>query len=191
MIEQLNMSLFHLINQYAGLNPFIDILAIFAAKYMPLIIVLGLIYLWIKREDKTQDIVLYGVYAAVIGLLINYIIGLVYFHPRPFMIPTGTLLFSYPGDSSFPSDHTTLMLSLTFMLTYFRETRKIGLLFVVLGLIGGFARVFCGVHFPMDILGSVVVSLIITAAIFKFRNRLTPINNLFKGFYAKVISSKE
>lgn len=191
MIEQLNMSLFHLINQYAGLNPFIDTLAIFAAKYMPLIIILGLIYLWIKRGDKTKDIVLYGVYAAVIGLLINYIIGLVYFHPRPFMIPTGTLLFSYPGDSSFPSDHTTLMLSLTFMLTYFRETRKIGLFFVVLGLIGGFARIFCGVHFPMDILGSFVVSLIITATIFKFRNRLTPINNLFKGFYAKVIGSKE
>jgi undecaprenyl-diphosphatase len=191
MIEQLNMSLFHLINQYAGLNPFIDTLAIFAAKYMPLIIVLGLIYLWIKRGDKTKDIVLYGVYAAVIGLLINYIIGLVYFHPRPFMIPTGTLLFSYPGDSSFPSDHTTLMLSLTFMLTYFRETRKMGLLFVVLGLIGGFARVFCGVHFPMDILGSVVVSLIITAAIFKFRNRLTHINKLFKGFYSKVVNSEE
>ena len=191
MIEQLNMSLFHLINQYAGLNPFIDTLAIFAAKYMPLIIVLGLIYLWIKRGDKTKDIVLYGVYAAVIGLLINYIIGLVYFHPRPFMIPTGTLLFSYPGDSSFPSDHTTLMLSLTFMLTYFRETRKMGLLFVVLGLIGGFARVFCGVHFPMDILGSVVVSLIITAVIFKFRNRLTHINKLFKGFYSKVVNSEE
>jgi undecaprenyl-diphosphatase len=191
MIEQLNMSLFHLINQYAGLNPFIDTLTIFAAKYMPLIIILGLIYLWIKRGDKTKDIVLYGVYAAVIGLLINYIIGLVYFHPRPFMIPTGTLLFSYPGDSSFPSDHTTLMLSLTFMLTYFRETRKIGLLFVVLGLIGGFARVFCGVHFPMDILGSVVVSLIITAAIFKFRNRLKPINKLFKCFYSKVVNSEE
>jgi len=191
MIEQLNMSLFHLINQYAGLNPFIDTLTIFAAKYMPLIIILGLIYLWIKRGDKTKDIVLYGVYAAVIGLLINYIIGLVYFHPRPFMIPTGTLLFSYPGDSSFPSDHTTLMLSLTFMLTYFRETRKMGLLFVVLGLIGGFARVFCGVHFPMDILGSVVVSLIITAAIFKFRNRLEPINNLFKGLYSKIVGSKE
>lgn len=191
MIEQLNMSLFHLINQYAGLNPFIDTLAIFAAKYMPLIIILGLICLWIKRGEKTKDIVLYGVYAAVIGVLINYIIGLVYFHPRPFMIPTGTLLFSYSGDSSFPSDHTTLMLSLTFMLTYFRETRKIGVLFVVLGLIGGFARVFCGVHFPMDILGSVVVSLIVTAAIFKFRNRLKPINNLFKGFYSKIVGSEE
>ena len=191
MIEQLNMSIFHLINQYSGLNPFIDTLAIFAAKYMPLIIILGLICLWIKRGDKTKDIVLYGVYAAVIGVLINYIIGLVYFHPRPFMIPTGTLLFSYPGDSSFPSDHTTLMLSLTFMLTYFRETRKMGVLFVVLGLIGGFARVFCGVHFPMDILGSVVVSLIVTAAIFNFRNRLKPINNLFKGFYSKIVGSEE
>ena len=44
MIEQLNFALFHLINQYAGLNPVFDSLAIFAAKYMPVVIILALSY---------------------------------------------------------------------------------------------------------------------------------------------------
>ena len=31
---------------------------------------------------------------------------------------------------------------------------------LVLGVIGGLARVFCGVHYPFDIVGSIVVSCI-------------------------------
>ncbi len=102
MIEQLNMVIFHLVNQYAGLNPFTDTLAILAAKYMPVIVILSMAYLWIKKQNKTRDILLYGVYAAFIGLFINFIMGLFYSHPRPFMIPTGTLLFQYPAETSFP-----------------------------------------------------------------------------------------
>jgi undecaprenyl-diphosphatase len=185
MFEQLNRILFHLINQYAGLNPFADAAAIFAAKYMPLVIILGLIYLWIKRND-TRDVILYGAYAAVLGLLLNFIIGLVYYHPRPFMMHVGTLLFPYSPDSSFPSDHTTFMLSAAFMLTYFKKTRTPGLILVVLGLIGGFARVFCGVHFPLDILGSVLVALVISILVYQFRNSLKPLNNIFKRMYSKL-----
>ena len=186
MIEQLNMAVFHLINQYAGLNPFTDTLAILAAKYMPVVIILGMIYFWIRKGDKIRDIVLYGGYAAVLGLVMNFIISLFYFHPRPFMIPTGTLLFQYPAESSFPSDHTTLMLSLALMMVYFKETRIAGIILMILGFIGGFARVFCGVHFPMDIFGSFIVAVISTMLIFQFRDRLTPINNAVKWTYSKI-----
>ncbi len=102
MIEQLNFALFHLINQYAGLNPVTDTLAIFAAQYMPVIIILAIAILWIVKGNSTRNIILYGMYAAIIGLVINYVIGLVYFHPRPFMIGLGTQLFQYPAETSFP-----------------------------------------------------------------------------------------
>ena len=186
MIEQLNMAVFHLINQYAGLNPFTDTLAIFAAKYMPVVIILGIVYLWIRKQNETRDILLYGGYAAVFGLLINFIIGLFYFHPRPFMIPTGTLLFQYPAETSFPSDHTTLMLSIALMMVYFKETRIAGIALMILGFIGGIARVFCGVHFPMDIFGSFIVAIISTMFIFQFKERLNPINNVIKEIYSKI-----
>lgn len=186
MIEQLNMAAFHLINQYAGLNPFTDTLAILAAKYMPVVIILSMAYLWIRKQNKTRDILLYGVYAALIGLLANFIIGLFYFHPRPFMIPTGTLLFQYPAETSFPSDHTTLMLSIALMMVYFKETRIAGIALIILGFMGGVARVFCGVHFPMDIFGSFIVAIISTMLIFQFKEKLNPINNVIKGIYSKI-----
>lgn len=186
MIEQLNFTLFHLINQYAGLNPLLDAVAVLTAKYMPLVVVIGMVILWIRNGKQTRDIVLYGFYAAIIGLLISYLIGLIYYHPRPFMIPTGTLLFSYPGDSSFPSDHSTIIFSIALMLSYFKETRIAGLIFLVLGVIGGIARVFSGVHFPLDIVGSLIVSLVSIIIILQLRNYLNPLNNMIKGVYEKI-----
>jgi undecaprenyl-diphosphatase len=186
MIEQLNFALFHFINQYADLNPFIDYLAIITAKYMPVIIILSIAYIWIKNRDRTRDIILYGIYAAIIGLVINYIIGLVYFHPRPFMIPLGTLLFQYPAETSFPSDHATLMFSLAIMLIYFKETRIAGLIFLILGFIGGLARIFSGIHFPLDIFGSLLVSIISTILIFQFKDRFNLLNKEIKEIYDKI-----
>ena len=186
MIEQLNLALFHLINQYAGLNPVIDTLAIFAAEYMPIVVILALAILWIAKGNNTRDIILYGFYAAIIGLVINYIIGLVYFHPRPFMIGLGTQLFQYPAETSFPSDHTTFMVSIALIFLYFKETRVYGIILLILGLIGGFARVFSGVHFPLDILGSIMVSIISTLIIFQFKDRFNPLNMLVKEIYLKI-----
>ncbi len=187
LIEQLNMALFHMINQYAGVNPFIDTIAILSAEYMPIIFVIALIYLWFKKGNKNKDIALYSIYAGILGLVINYIIGLLYFHPRPFMLHAGTLLFPYSTDSSFPSDHTTLMLSIALTMIYFRETRKIGVILAILGLIGGFSRVFAGVHFPFDIIGSIVVSIIVSLAIYYFRDNLAFLNRAIKGVYFKIV----
>ena len=65
------------------------------------------------------------------------------------MIPVGTTLFPYAAETSFPSDHTTFMLSIALMMSYFKETRKIGIILAVLGLIGGLSRVFCRSTFPI------------------------------------------
>jgi undecaprenyl-diphosphatase len=212
MIEQINMALFHLINQYAGLNLFIDSIAILFAEYMPLIFVISLVYLWFKKgdnnkdtlyrkkddkkkdislywkkDDTNRDIALYSVYAAVLGLFINFVIGYFYYHSRPFVEHAGTLLFPYSTDSSFPSDHATLMLSIALMMIYFKETRKLGILLVILGLIGGFARVFVGVHWPFDIIGSLLVAIIASLSIYYFKDSLNFLNRIIKAIYFKIV----
>lgn len=187
MIEQLNIALFHLINQYAGINPFLDTIAILAAKYMILIFVIPFVYLWIKKGDKNKDIALYSLYAGILGVLINFVIGYFYFHARPFMLNMGTLLFPYSADSSFPSDHATLMLSIALTMIYFKETRKLGVILGILGLIGGFARVFAGVHFPFDILGSIGIAIIASLIIYYFKDSLNLLNSIIKKIYFKLV----
>lgn len=190
MIEQINFYLFHLINQYAGFNLYIDTIIIIAAKYMPLIFIIPVVYLWFKKGGKNQDIALYSLYSATLGLIINFIIGLFYFHPRPMMLNMGTSLFPYSTDSSFPSDHTTMMLSIAFMLIYFRETRILGVLFGILALVGGFSRVFAGVHFPLDIIGSVMVSILASLIVYSLKDHLIIINKIIKALYFKILSNK-
>lgn len=186
MIEQFNIALFNFINHYAGINPLIDSAVVLMAQFMPIVIIIGLAYLWVFKGNLERNIILYSVYAAILGLAINLIIGMFYFHPRPFMIPLGTQLFPYPVETSFPSDHTTAMVSVAFMFIFFKETRKIGLIFLILGLIGGFSRVFCGVHFPMDVLGSVVVSLGSGILIYSVKDRLNSLNNIIQNIYSRL-----
>ncbi len=175
MLEQLNVSLFNMINQFAGRNFFIDETAIICAKYMPFLFILILAYLWLKNK-KDKNILLHSFYAAVFGLGINFLISKVYFHPRPFMVRLGTALFHYASDSSFPSDHTTIMLSIAMIMLFYRDTYRTGALLAVLGIVGGMARVFSGVHFPFDIFGSIIVSCISASAIYLSRSWLVPIN---------------
>jgi undecaprenyl-diphosphatase len=191
MIEQINITLFHLINQYAGLNPSIDTIIVLMAQYMPVVIILVLAYLWIHNGNKYRNIVLYGIYASIIGLLMNFVIGLIYFHPRPFMIQTGTQLFQYPAETSFPSDHTTFMISIALTLIYFKETRMVGIGLFILGLIGGFARVFSGVHFPFDIFGAIIVSIFASILIYLFKDQLNPLNNAITRIYIKLLIIKK
>ena len=78
------------------------------------------------------------------------------------------------------------MVSIALMLVYFKETRIYGVIILILGLVGGFARVFSGIHFPFDIFGSVIVAIISSLLIFHFRERFNPMNNLIKQIYGKL-----
>ena len=187
MLEQLNMNIFTLINHFAGYSRTLDILGIAAAKYLPFLFIAVLIYLWFK-EDENKPIALDALYSAVFGLLLNYVISRIYFHPRPFMIPMGKLLIAHTNDASFPSDHTTLMLSMAFLLFYFRKTRGTGAILFFLGLAGGISRVFCGLHFPFDILGSMVVGIISAGIIYILKGSLQKINTIIITFYDRLIS---
>ncbi len=182
MFEQINEKIFIAVNSLAGKSSFLDNLGIAAAKYLPIIFMAVLIYLWFKKNER-KNIVLFAVYSAVIGLVLNYLISKIYFHPRPFMINLGTLLVNHAADASFPSDHTTFMVSIAMLLLFFKETKKIGGVLFVLGIAGGVARIYCGLHFPFDILGSCIVSVIASSSVFLCRGSL-------EKFNARIIEKK-
>ena len=187
MLSQLNVEIFNVINHLAGNNIFLDKLGVFTAKYPPIIFILFLIYLWFSKNKKFA---LYSGYSAILGLCLNFAITKLYFHPRPFMDKIGTLLIKHKPETSFPSDHTTFMLSIAFMLLYFKKTRKIGIVLSMLGILGGIARIFCGLHYPFDILGSSLVALVSSFIIFIFKDKLRRFNNLVINLYSRIIKNE-
>jgi undecaprenyl-diphosphatase len=158
----MNLALFNAINGLAGGNPVLDDVAIFIANYLIFIFTIYLVYLWFFRSGY-RDKLLFAVYNALIGLAVNFIITLFYFHPRPFMMHIGKLLITHSPETSFPSDHTTLMFAVSLTFLYSIELRITGVVLFLLSLIGGFARVYAGIHFPFDIVGSLSVALFSTA----------------------------
>ena len=186
MLNQLNINIFNLINQFAGHNFFDDSLIIILAKYLPFLFVLFLVHLWFSK-NKYKGFVLYSGYSAILGVSLNFLITLFYFHPRPFMDKLGALLIDHTPETSFPSDHATFMLSIAFMFLYFKETRRAGIVLSIFGVIGGISRIYSGLHYPFDIMGSILVALISSGAIFIFKKKLQKFNNSIINLYYKVL----
>jgi undecaprenyl-diphosphatase len=189
-MADLNLVLFHIINDTAGRNYIFDTTMIFAAKYIVYILSFYLAYIWFLRSNYREELLFAG-YAALLGLSINFIITLFYFHPRPFMIPTGTILIPYAPETSFPSDHSTIMFSISLMFLAFKDLRNRGVILFILSLISGLARVYTGLHFPMDIMGSLLVALISVCILLVFKNYLTPVNRFliinFEKYHKKFV----
>lgn len=185
----MNQALFTLINGYAGGNALLDHIAVGVADYLPLLFVAYLLYLWFFRNDAREEVLLTG-FGVLLALTMNLAITVFYYHPRPFMDHAVNLLIRHAPETSFPSDHATFMLSFSFMLASCRRFRRAGMLFIFLAIVGGFARVFCGVHYPFDIAGSFVVSLAaMVLSRLLLRNPLTALSRAVLGRY-DIIAAK-
>ncbi len=175
-METLNHSLFMYINSFAGHNFLVDKLGIIIGEYMPYLFI-G-IEVWLYFFKKLKKEALYAFYAVLLGLILNQIIGLFYFHPRPFMDGLGQTLVYHVSENSFPSDHTTFMASIAFALIFIRNTRSLGFFLLLLAIIGGMARVFIGVHYPFDILGSLFTSIVSATFVVLFKNYFDKMSTL-------------
>jgi undecaprenyl-diphosphatase len=120
----------------------------FAEKGMYLLI-LGLCFYWLLRNDKGKKIVLQSLLSATIASLASLALGYLFHRDRPFVAHMVNQLFSHAADSSFPSDHATLAFALATTLFFHRRIQ--GVFWLAIAAFIAFGRVWCGVHYPMDI----------------------------------------
>lgn len=161
-MENLNQALFLWINAPAHPSAQMVALATFLAEYSIWAIPLTIGVSWLVGGESTRKVVLQATASGLAGLLINQIIGLLWQHPRPFMIGLGHTLIPHVADSSFPSDHLTLMWAVAFSLLMHspqcQRLRTVGLTLALLGLPVAWARLYLGVHFPLDMAGAACVA---------------------------------
>lgn len=127
----------------------------FAIFLVPVLISAG----WIWGDERIRRTVLIAAIAAFGGLVVNQVIGLVWVHPRPFMIGLGHTFIRHAPDGSFPSDHLTVWWSVALSLAFSTDRlRRFGTVMSVAGLPIAWARIYLGVHFPFDMVGALGVS---------------------------------
>ena len=157
-MNEFNDALFLLINASAQPNIFLlwtaKLLADFAIWLIPLALVVG----WLRGSEDTRKLMLEATASGMAGLLINQAIGLVWQHPRPFMAGLGHTFIAHTADSSFPSDHLTLLWAVAFSFLMHQRARSAGAVLALLGLPVAWARIYLGVHFPLDMVGAAAVA---------------------------------
>lgn len=154
-----NVELFLAIN--ASAHPPAILLAAgrFMAAWLVFLTMLLFVILWIRKPANERGALIVATLVALIGLGVNQLIGVFYFHPRPFMIGLGHQYLAHPPDNSFPSDHATFVWSLGFALLAMGRLRRWGIALTLAGFAVAWARIYVGVHFPFDMFGSLIVSL--------------------------------
>ena len=157
-MESFNQSLFLFLNAPAHPQPWLLQLAMLLAEYLIWLVPIGLVAGWLRATEPTRRWLLVATVSGLVGLACNQAIGLVWQHPRPFMIGLGHTFLAHAPDSSFPSDHLTLWWSVTGVVLFARRFRSLGAALVLMGLPIAWARIYLGVHFPLDMAGAAVVA---------------------------------
>lgn len=187
MSANLDFRIFTAVNALAGHSAIADRIGAVAAQYFPLVTVASLVYLWATADNRSaRETLLLDAYAVLLGLLINFLITLVCYHSRPFAMGIGTQLIPHRSETSFPSDHATVMFAAALPLLASPGYRKAGILLMAVAVTGGFLRVFAGVHFPSDILGSFGVGLAAAWLVISMRKRLAPASDALMKIIEKV-----
>ena len=121
-------------------------------------ILAAVVLLCLKKRRRYGVLLLAGL---AIGLLVgNIILKHAVARPRPcWLDPTVQLLIAVPRDYSFPSGHTMASVIGATVLT--GADRRFAPVAIPLAVLIAFSRLYLFVHFPSDVLASVVIGLAI------------------------------
>lgn len=157
----------------------LDSLMVLSAEYAVFLSFVVLAFLWFSRD---REAVALAMYTGVLGVMLSYAAGMFYSHQGPYTV-LDTLLSDPAGENTFPSQHTALAFSLALGLVKRRPTY--GYILVLFAVLTGFGRFYTGLHWPIDILGALLVSGIAYLVVNLFEEPLMAFTRPFIELYEK------
>ena len=150
-----------------------------ASDYLaPAILAFALIVLWFAERDSSARVrqqvgALVALSSMGLSGLAVFILNMFYFRPRPFVELDVNLLFYEPTDSSFPANSAAAAFGIAFGI--WGVNRRIG--WFAIGVAGsyGLARVYAGVHYPLDILAGAGIAAGVTFLVFRISRLVMPV----------------
>ncbi|WP_287153689.1 phosphatase PAP2 family protein [Candidatus Solincola tengchongensis] len=160
----LDYALFRCLNGLAGRNALLDssMKAFCNDHLVPFTLGFLVLVMALKGRRRAEDrenlaaVIRVFLTVALSAALMQLVITLVH-RPRPFVDHEVNLLFYRPVDWSFPSNPATATFS--FFFSAFLSDRKFSWYFLPPAILMSFARVFCGVHYPGDVLAGMFLAL--------------------------------
>jgi len=176
-----DLVVFNFIHGWSGRFVLPDVIAIFFAEYLPYFLVLGFLILVFREPTARRRFYLFaeGALAVILARgILTSAIQFFYSAPRPFAFFGFSPLIGESGPS-FPSGHMAWFFALA-IIVWFAD-RRWGTWYFALAAVMGIARIYAGVHWPIDILGGIVIGL--ASGWF--------VHWLFRGTQAELFRTKE
>lgn len=144
-----DLYLFNFINKFSGRWRWLDVLAIFFAKYLPYFLIPVLVCF--TSGANFVFAMLSGVFARV---AVTELIYFFYKRQRPVEVLDIRPLIKKPNHPSLPSGHAAFFFAISFSLL--ARDPILGAVFLVLSFLISLSRVFSGVHWPSDIIAGIL-----------------------------------
>ncbi|WP_332066104.1 undecaprenyl-diphosphatase [Bartonella sp. CB189] len=166
-LNQIDITLFEVLSGNHRSWSVLVLFGIFCAKFLIYIIPMHLCILWFCGSVMERHIVLSICTSIGMALFVGYLISLIYFHPRPFVVGLTSPLIKHRATASFPSNHALTIAS--YMANLYVYRYKVSSKFAVISLcLICWGRIFVGVHYPFDVLAGVVLGIVISLGIVRF-----------------------
>jgi len=149
IFEETNIYLFHSINSLATQFPIIDKIAVFLADDLNTVFI-SLLVLMLVLKWKTHHLIFAKtLFIVLISLILSDLIEYL-----------GHKLIGHGLSSSFPSQHTltVVIIAFAYLLAGFKT---IGIIGLFVSLVVGLSRIYVGVHFPFDVVGSFLIGFLL------------------------------
>ncbi|MDD5108435.1 MAG: phosphatase PAP2 family protein [Candidatus Omnitrophica bacterium] len=148
-----------------------DLIFIFGAKYLFLFVVaIGFAWFLTQPKSKKKEILIFACISLPLIFIIFKIAGYLYHNPRPFIEGHFKPLIYHKADNGFPSQHELLVSAISAIIFVF--SRRMGFVLGILALFVGFSRVYVGVHHMIDIVGSIIISIVAVSLVYFIRHLL-------------------
>jgi undecaprenyl-diphosphatase len=159
-MPNLNTRLLEFVNSAVGYYHPLDIVFLIATSIFTLVFIAGLVGLYFgiylpykgKGQERIRRIkdAMFIAGAVLATYIVVTVTKVLIAYPRPFKTLTDLhVLISLPNDYSFPSGHAALTMALATSVYLFRK--RLGTLLFAFAFVVGLARIYVGVHYPLDV----------------------------------------
>lgn len=153
-------------------HPVVDTAMVVAAEMLILLVPATLVLLWFRDAGRIDTLYVFAV--TITALTISYLLGFLFGHPAPYEVAAYSTIAAGAPENAFPSQHAVVVLAAA-LGAYWRDRPTLGHTLLAAGFVTGFARVYIGEHYPVDVAGSLLAAGLGLALVAATQDRTRPL----------------